>query len=136
MGQLGARIRDMNHWEEADIILLGNLEDRGNKAGKDLSQAADKIREKLYELSLPYADIKIADFGNLKPKESVEAHNEMFAYVLRSLLEQDKRVLILGGDQSITYGQYLAYEDSGKEVEYVHIDPETVQITALPPDTT
>ena len=122
VGQLGAQIRDLSHWEQADIILLGNLEDRGSKAGKDLSQAADKIREKLYELSLPYSDIKIADFGNLKPKESIEAHNEMFAYVLRTLLEQDKRVLILGGDQSITYGQYLAYEDSGKEVEYVHID--------------
>ncbi|MEL6254295.1 MAG: arginase family protein [Bacteroidota bacterium] len=122
VGQLGARIRDLSHWEEADIIIMGNLEDRGNKAGKDLSQAADKIREKLYKLSLPYSDIKLADFGNLKLKESIEAHNEMFAYVLRILLEQNKRVLILGGDQSITYGQYLAYEDSGKEVEYVHID--------------
>lgn len=120
--KIGGIIREGTFWEEADIILIGNNEDRGNTKDTDMRGAADAIRQQLYELSLPYDSLKIADLGNLKEKDSLEAYYEMFAYVLKTLLESGKRVLILGGDQSISYGQYLAYEDMGKEIEYVHIN--------------
>lgn len=120
--KIGGIIRESAFWEEADIVLLGSNENRGSEEHIDLSGAAEAIRGKLYELSLPFEDLKVADLGNLKQKDSQEAYYEMFAYVLKTLLEAGKRVLVLGGDQSIAYGQYLAYEDMEKDIEYVHID--------------
>lgn len=108
-------------WENADILLVGCLEERGALV-KGLDDGADAVRRYLYELSLPAEDPKVVDLGNLKPKETPQAYFEMLAYVLAEIVRKGKTVLIIGGSQEIAYGQYMAYEDMGRNIEYVHVD--------------
>ncbi|MDX2246974.1 MAG: formimidoylglutamase [Bacteroidia bacterium] len=108
-------------WENADILLVGCMEERGS-AIKGLSGGADAVRKCIYELSLPAESAKVVDLGNFKPKETPEAYAEMLAYVLGQMVQKGKTVLILGGSQEIVYGQFMAYEDLGRPIEYVHLD--------------
>ncbi|MEZ4826340.1 MAG: formimidoylglutamase [Bacteroidia bacterium] len=108
-------------WENADILLVGCQEERG-AISAGLSDGADAVRRCLYGFSLPAESPRIADLGNLKPRDTPEAYFEMLAYVLSQCIGQGKTVLILGGSQEIAFGQYLAYEDLGRQIEYVHVD--------------
>lgn len=118
--QLQAFTAQFPHWQEADIVLIGCEETRTGSKG--LMDAANAIRKKLYTLSVPFEKLKIADLGNLKPKDSIEAYNEVLAYVMNQLFQSGKPVLLLGGSQHIAYGQYMAYEELNEDIEYVQID--------------
>ena len=107
-------------WEHAEIVLIGSNEHRGSSL--DMHDAADKIRKQLYAMSLPVQEVKVVDLGNLKPRESQQTYYGMLAYVLQKLISAGKRVIIIGGSQDISLGQYFAYEELGKEIEYVQID--------------
>ena len=107
-------------WEAAEIVLIGSEEYRGSSFA--MHGAADLIRKQLYAMSLPVEEARVVDLGNLKPRETPEAYYEMLAYVIHTLIRSNKRVIILGGSQDITYGQYMAYEELNREIEYVHID--------------
>ncbi|TAE56268.1 MAG: hypothetical protein EAZ89_04880 [Bacteroidetes bacterium] len=102
-------------WEAADLLILGC------GAGEDLS--AEAIREQFYRLTLPHEELRIADLGNLRPKESPDAMAEMLAYVAGGLIRAGKTVLLLGGDSTVAWGQYLSYESLGRQCEYVHVSP-------------
>lgn len=108
-------------WQQADILIIGSTEERGAPEN-GLAEGPDAVREKIYQLSLPVEEAKVADLGNLKPKESPEAYYEVLGYVLGHLIQAEKSVIILGGSQDIAYGQYMAYEEAGKHIEYVCVD--------------
>ncbi|MEL6589985.1 MAG: formimidoylglutamase [Bacteroidota bacterium] len=108
-------------WRYSDLILIGCLEARGSQY-PELAEAAGVIRNRLYQLSVADEAMKVADLGNLKAKDSPEAYYEMMAYVLDQLFREGKTVILLGGSQDLTYGQYLAYEKLGEAIEYVQID--------------
>jgi len=105
-------------WEEADILLIGCSQ----SADIDPFQAAHLIRRQLYGLSLPVEEVHIADLGNCTiPYMPAEQH-EVWADLLAHLLQHHKQLILLGGDQLVTYGQYLAHERVLSTIEYVHID--------------
>lgn len=110
-------------WQKADIVLIGCRESRGAQGSEGMGKAAAAVRAQLYSLSLPVEEAKIVDLGDLKGKETPEGFYEALAYVSEQLIRAGKTVLIIGGSQDISYGQYLAYEAMGKEIEYVQIDP-------------
>lgn len=105
------------HWQEAEIVILGI-------ADEDQQLSVEAIRSQLYALSSPSANISLADLGNLVAQSTREALYEMVAFVVGELLDAGKTVIILSPTQDITYGQYLAYADTGKHIHYVHVDAE------------
>lgn len=86
------------------------------------SETAAAIRRQLYALSLPTESPRIADLGDLKAKDNPEACYEALAFVCGKLIEAGKAVILLGGSQDLAYGQYLAYENMNKDIEYVQVD--------------
>ena len=108
-------------WEQADVVLMGC------KGPEEWEQPQEEdalytTRAQLYRLSVPSESTKVVDLGNLIPKDSQEAFHERLAYVLGVLLKQKKTVLLIGGRQELSYGQFLGYEELEKQIEYVHID--------------
>jgi len=106
-------------WEQAEILLIGCP----NRDQDDLFGSVERIREHLYAFSKPASRIKVADLGNINPQTSQEGLYEELSDILGYLLEAGKTVVLMGGSQDLTFGQYLAYEQDTKSLEYVHIGP-------------
>ncbi len=106
------------NWEDADIILWGCP----NRDDSTLFASVDRIRYHLYGFSRPASIVKMVDLGNIDPQNSQDALIEEIADIMGFLLDQGKQVIMMGGLQDLTFGQFLAYERTGKSIEYVHID--------------
>ena len=103
------------------IAILGVPEDR-NALNEGTSQAPDRIREKLYPLGKVSDKIKIIDLGNLKSTPAAGDTYFGLRDVMLELLNNQVSGIILGGSQDLTYGAYLAYEQSAPSVNLVTID--------------
>ena len=110
------------NWERADVVIIGCVEDRASRGQTGAALAADIIRRHLYALGIPKSDMKIADLGNLIPKDNPREYYDGIALAMGELLKAKKTVLLLGGSQDISYGQYMAYGELARQVEYVAID--------------
>lgn len=121
----GRSIRCYEHqfpdWQTSDIILIGCREARGSADIKNADKAANAVRKQLYALSQP-TEAKVTDLGDLKPRESAERYYESLAYVCEQLIQAGKTVILIGGGQDLTYGQFLAYENVQRDIEYVQVD--------------
>jgi formiminoglutamase len=103
------------------LAILGVPEDR-NALNKGTSVAPDRIREKLYTLCRVNDKIKIIDLGNLKPTPAVVDTYYGLRDVVLELLNNQVTTIMLGGAQDLTYGAFLAYEQSKPAVNLVTID--------------
>ena len=95
--------------EAVDVVIFGVCESR-RSTNDDVNRAPDRIREKLYKLYHHGRDIKIADLGNIMPGEYPHDTDSGVKTVVKSLLEHNIVVLILGGSQELTFANYSAYE--------------------------
>jgi len=109
-------------WEEAEVVIVGWAEDRGTVGARGAALAPNAIRDHLYGLTAPITHAKVADLGNLIPRDDLDECYEKLAYVLGILLRAGKTVLLLGGSGDLAYGQYLGYQDLEQPIEYVSID--------------
>ena len=108
-------------WEYSDILLIGCREHRGSNR-PSIASAAQAVRKRLYELSLPMKEQKVADLGNFQDKSSPEAYYEMMGYVLGQIAEAGKTVVLIGGSQDLTLGQFMSLDEKGLDIEYVNVD--------------
>lgn len=115
-------VTDFPELPAADIVIIGCDEDRGGKEIQGAALAPDLIRKQLYQLILPHTDARIADLGNLLKKDTLISTYDQLAEVTWELIRRGKMVIILGGSNDVAYGQYLAYANRNKKVEYVSID--------------
>ncbi len=125
-GQIGKIIQtyeteyfDVNN---ADVVLVGITENRGNGVGFKESDAANIIRKQFYKLHYWHTDIKMADIGNIKKGASINDSYAAIKAVLEELYIRKKTVIILGGSHDITLAQYLAYKSTNQMVEASCID--------------
>lgn len=109
-------------WEEADIVLIGCNESRGSSEPVEMAASAASIRSCLHNLTYHGNDVRVADLGNLRSRDSREGTYEALAYVMKELMKSGKLVVLFGGSQDISFGQFLAYEEWGKQIDYVHVD--------------
>lgn len=125
-GQLGKHV--LTQQEEAfditqaDIIIVGVNETRGNGNFEKGNNAADIIRKQLYRLHYWHTDIKIADVGNIKTGASLNDSYAAIRTVLEELYRTNKTIVIIGGSHDITLAQYNAYNGLNKIVEASCID--------------
>jgi formiminoglutamase len=107
---------------QANIIIVGVKETRGNGNGITENNAAKIIRKNLYRLHYWHTDIKIADVGNIKTGATLKDSYAAIKTVLEELYNTGKTVLILGGSHDITLAQYHAYKKKDNIVEATCVD--------------
>jgi formiminoglutamase len=125
-GQIGKHILteeteyfDVNN---ADVVLVGVVESRGNGRRDKENNAADIIRKQLYKLHYWHADIKIADIGNIKKGATLNDSYAAIKTVLEELYIRKKTVIIIGGSHDVTLAQYLAYKSTNQMLEASCVD--------------
>ncbi len=107
---------------DADIILVGAPESRGDGLQDLTGNGPDGIRKELYRLYYWHKDIRIADIGNIKTGAGLADSYAAVKTVLAELLRLNKTVLILGGSHDLTLAQYFAYKELQRVVEATGID--------------
>ena len=108
--------------EEADIVLVGCNEERGNGITRKGSSAPDAIRRQFYQLFYWHTDIRLADVGNVKKGAGLGDTYAALKTVIKELITGGKTVMILGGSHDLTLSQYYAYADNKQVIEAVCID--------------
>jgi arginase family enzyme len=107
---------------EADIVLMGINERRGEGINTGGSHAPDTIRRQLYQLHYWHSDIKIADIGNIETGATITDTVAAAKIVLAELLKLNKTIIVVGGSHDITLAQYYAYKFLNKIIEATVID--------------
>jgi arginase family enzyme len=108
--------------EKADIVLVGCGEMRGQGQPYDNASAPDAIRKEFYKLFHWHNNVKVADVGNVKRGANLQDTYAALQAVVSELLEQNKKVVILGGSHDITLAQYNAYASLEKIIEVACVD--------------
>ncbi len=125
-GQIGGLIQvfeeEFPDLDDADIILVGCGEQRGNGMHMAYSSAPDSIRRQFYAQYLWHTDLRLADIGNLKKGASLNDTYAALKTVINELITEGKTVIILGGSHDLTLAQYHAYGHNKKIVEATCVD--------------
>jgi arginase family enzyme len=108
--------------EKADMVLIGCGEMRGQGVEYDNTSSPDAIRKEFYKLFHWHNNVNVADIGNVKRGASLQDTYAALQAIVAELLEQNKRVVILGGSHDITLAQYNAYSSLEKIIEAVCVD--------------
>ena len=109
-------------WEEANIAIIGVKEERGSRNNEGCANGSDVVREELYQLFEPGPEIKIVDFGNINPGESLQDTYYALSNTVTELIKKKVIPIIIGGSQDLTYANYMAYEKLEQVVNLVAID--------------
>ncbi len=118
--QLGANIQfatqDNFDWDDAEIVIVGCGEQRGENEEASYSNAPDAIREELYKMYSWHPAVKITDAGNILEGASVGDTRAALRTVLYELQQAGKTVIVLGGSHDLTLQQYEAFKKSEKMI--------------------
>lgn len=107
---------------DADMIIIGCKEMRGDTTALSQTKAADEVRKEFYNLFHWHKDIQIADLGNIKTGASLLDTYAALKAVLKELIPLGKKIIILGGSHDVTVAQYNAYADLNKVIEATGVD--------------
>lgn len=125
-GQVGKVIdvfeNDFPDIEQADMVLIGCNEERGNIGRRKSDHAPDAIRQQFYQLFYWHPDVRLADIGNIKQGATLNDTYAALKTVIKELIDIGKTVIILGGSHDLTLAQYYAYVDNKEIIEAVCVD--------------
>lgn len=107
---------------DADIVLLGINEYRGERVTNGVEHGPDAIRRQLYQLHYWHKDVNIVDLGNIRTGASLNDSYAAVKTVLAELFRVGKTVVLLGGSHDITLAQYFAYKEVDRVIEATCID--------------
>lgn len=101
-------------YAKADIVIVGSPQDEGvtrNNGRPGAAKAPSEIRRQFYKLTPFNINKRILDLGDIKLGSTLEeTHENQFA-VVRQLLADRKRVIVLGGGNDISYPDGRAMAD-------------------------
>jgi formiminoglutamase len=124
--QLGRNIAvyDENFPEiaDADLVLVGCAEMRGAGPEHQAADAANAIRAEFYRLFHWHSAVKLVDIGNVKTGASLQDSYAALRTVVAELVEQNKKVVIIGGSHDNTMAQYQAYGTLNRIIDVVGVD--------------
>jgi len=107
---------------DADIVLVGCSEMRGAGIEYGNYSSADAVRKEFYSLFHWHNEVTVADVGNVKRGATLQDSYAALKAVVGELIEQGKRVVIIGGSHDQTLAQYGAYVALEKVIEAVCAD--------------
>ncbi|MGV0925342.1 hypothetical protein [Empedobacter tilapiae] len=104
------------------IAIIGVTESRSKQ--KDLIEDVDfsLVRTQLYELQMGNWSIDLYDFGDVVYYDDKAKTEKVFREVTNGLIRDGYVVVILGGNPSLGYQQYRAYDEIVDKVYYLTID--------------
>lgn len=96
-----------NACDKSRIVILGCPQDEGvrrNRGRVGAAEAPDEIRRDLYRLSAFGIDPHLLfDLGNTRIESTLEETHELHLQIVEALLRDDRRVIVLGGGNDISY---------------------------------
>lgn len=98
--------RDPKYYETADIVILGCPQDEGvrrNNGRIGAAAAPTKIREQFYKLTPFNVRKRIFDLGDVRIGATLEETHDTHLAVVRQLLSDGKRLIVLGGGNDVSY---------------------------------
>ena len=106
--RLGERaLRTVGHYGEAHVVLLGVPQDEGvrrNGGRPGATQAPTEIRRALYRLTANgFENLRLLDLGDLALQSKLEQTHALLQQWVQKLIEDGKRVIVLGGGNDISY---------------------------------
>lgn len=109
-------------WQENDIAIFGVDEYRGMHNGQKKNGGPGYVRTALYNLSGWGKDLRIMDFGNLRPGKTFQETQDRLRSVQEVLFENNICSIIIGGSHDLDYGQYAASGVLDKMINFGCID--------------
>ncbi len=109
-------------WEEADIILVGCGEMRGEDESLEYAQSPDAIRKQFYALYNWHPSIKLADAGNILEGATLGDTRAALRTVLKEIRDAGKIAILLGGSHDLTMQQYEAFKKEGTIINAAVVD--------------
>ncbi len=106
--------------EAASIVLIGI--NPGMNSDKRSQSGPDLVRKKLYGLFYHGNALKFADMGNLIPGISDADNEAALKEIISPFISRGVGVIILGGNQELTFANYRAYEVLETTVNIAIID--------------
>jgi formiminoglutamase len=102
------RVKD---YENAEIVILGCPQDKGvarNKGRIGAALAPDAIRTQFYKLTDFGINVSVFDLGNTIIRPTLEETHEFHTKIVERLLLDDKKVIVLGGGNDLSYADGAA----------------------------
>ncbi len=113
----------MPKWEEADIALVGVVDNRGTHRNKGVEKGPDEFRKKFFRLKRGTGPIKIVDLGNLKPGFALEDTRHRLAEVCETLLSHKVFPLVIGTSHDLSFSLCEGvWQETEKQVNLVNVD--------------
>lgn len=103
-----------------DLVLIGVGYDSTDLAA-NFQKAPDHVRYWLYRLFKGNYEVKIADLGNLKIKNSLDEVVNVLSDLMAELISKDIVPVILGGGKELAYANYMAYKKIGKYCNLLNV---------------
>src|SRR4051794_13186398 len=106
--------RDPNDYPHADIVVLGCPQDDGvRRNGGRIGAAAapNAIRKQFYRLTPMNIKKRIFDVGDTDVSGSLEEIHDRQTEIIRKILSDGKRIVVLGGGNDISYADGRAMAD-------------------------
>lgn len=114
-------------YEKATHVIIGCPQDHGvrrNCGRTGASKAPQAIREALYRYKAPldHAGVSLCDMGDVDVLGELETTHERQYRIVRKLLEDGKKVLILGGGNDISFPDVRALAKVEGLINAVNVD--------------
>jgi formiminoglutamase len=119
--------REPSDYAAAEIIILGCPQDEGVRRNNGRPGAADApgaIREQFYRLTPFNVNRRIFDLGDVRIETGLEETHETQTAVVKKVLADGKRLIVLGGGNDISYadGQAVAETFGAENWIAINID--------------
>lgn len=116
--QLGANIKCATSngfdWADAEIVIVGCGERRGESGDLPYSNSADAVREELYRMYYWHDIVQIADAGNIQQGATLDDTRAALLMVLQEIHDAGKIALVIGGSHDLTLQQYEVFKKREK----------------------
>jgi formiminoglutamase len=106
--------RDAEHYKGSDIVILGCPQDEGvkrNVGREGAAKAPAAIREQFYKLTTFNIKKRIFDVGDIILGKTLEDTHDTHAAVVGQIIQDGKRVIVLGGGNDISFPDGRAMAD-------------------------
>jgi arginase family enzyme len=97
-------------WEEADIVMLGCGERRGEDDKAPYNEGPNEIREQLYKMFNWHQAVKVADAGNIRCGATLGDTRAALLAVLNEIHLAGKIAVVIGGSHDLSLQQYEVFK--------------------------
>ncbi|MEP6947061.1 MAG: formimidoylglutamase [Acidobacteriota bacterium] len=102
---------DEEHYEASDVVILGCPQDEGVRRNNGRAGAAEgptAIRKQFYRLTTYNLRKRVFDLGDTRIGSTLEETHDTHAEVVKQVLRDGKRLIVLGGGNDISFPDGMA----------------------------